>query len=247
MDHDAQPPRILIGIVTYDGHRYAIGKLLEAIGNLVNPLGSPRTTVIFADNSPTDDYKQFLESKGFEVLKDSVDGTRIDRIIRGRNHLRDVCLERGYDYLFFLDTDVIPPKDTLPRLLYREKEVITGIYLGAMTFGSVTEILPVLYAPLPDGRVRTMRVAEVMEDKLIPIAAAGLGCCLIHQNVLKKLRFHNIAASVTGGEDAAFFKDVISLGIMPCADTSIKCFHMSYPEGDRRNEPYKFERYRKML
>ncbi len=245
MDNKAQPPRVLIGIVTYDGHRHAIEKLLEAIGSVTNPFGYPHATVIFADNSAKDEYARFLQSKGFEVLKDSADGTRIDRIIRGRNHLRDVCLERSYDYLFFLDTDVIPPKDTLSRLLRHQKEVITGIYLGAMTFDSKTEILPVLYTPLPDGRVRTMRIAEVMEGKLIPIAAAGLGCCLIHRNVLEKLRFRNIAASVTGGEDAAFFKDVISLGVIPYADTSIKCFHMGYPEGDRRNEPYQFERYRR--
>lgn len=239
MNDQSIQPKILVGIVTYDGHRYALDRLLEAI----NKFTYPHFTVIFADNSATDEYKQLLESKGFEVLKDASDGTRIDRIIRGRNTLRAACLERGYDYLFFLDSDVIPPVNILEQLLRHKKDVLTGIYLGASKFGDKTEIQPVLYAPFSDKQVRTMLIKEVLDEKILPIAAAGLGCCLIHRHVLERIAFRNIAISTTGGEDAAFFKDVQSLGITPYGDTSMKCFHMSYPEGDKRNEFYTFENY----
>lgn len=231
-------PRILIGVVTYDGHRYAIEKLLNAI----NEFTYKNFTLLFVDNSTNEDYKKFLEDKGHRVIKDSAEGTRIDRIIRGRNTLRKACLDGEYDYLFFLDTDVIPPTDVLERLVKHKKEVITGVYLGAANYDGKMEILPVLFSPLPDGRIRTMRIREMLGNKLVPIAAAGLGCCLIQRSVLTNIIFCNRGTSATGGEDAAFFKDITRQGITAFADTSVKCFHMTHPEGDRRNEFYKFER-----
>lgn len=237
-------PTILIGIVTYDGHRYAIERLLEAISKL-SKLMYHSFSVVFVDNSAGDDYRQFLEGKGFEVIKDDSSETRIDRIIRGRNRLRRICLDRGYDYLFFLDTDVIPPPDAIDHLLRHNKEVVSGIYLGASAYDGKPKIRPVLYAPVSGGDVRTMRIQEVLGDRLIPVAVAGLGCCLIKREIVEKIAFRNIGSSTTGGEDAAFFKDVRALGLTPYADTSVKCFHFSYPEGDQRNELYRFEYYLK--
>lgn len=234
-------PSILVGIVTYDGHRYAIEKLLDAIKKFTYR----NFTLLFVDNSASDEYKKLLEDKGHQVIKDSAEGTRIERIIRGRNILRQACLDGGHDYLFFLDTDVIPPRDALERLLQHHKEVVSGVYLRAARRGDgKLEMLPSLFVSLPDGRIRTTRIQEVLKNDFIPIAAAGLGCCLIYHTVLKKITFRNISTSTTGGEDAAFFKDVISLGITPYTDTRIKCFHMTYPEGDKRNVFYTFENYK---
>jgi len=59
--------------------------------------------------------------------------------------------------------------------------------------------------------------------------------------VLKEVRFRNIGSSKIGGEDAAFFVDAKNKGFDAYADTSIKCFHMRYPEDDPRHNFHKFE------
>src|SRR5262245_51915746 len=45
-----------------------------------------------------------------------------------RNHACEVCLGEGFENLFFLDSDVIPPHDAVLRLLAHNKPFISGLY-----------------------------------------------------------------------------------------------------------------------
>ena len=102
--------KILIGCVTYDGQKPFLNELLKSIHEL-----EIEKDALFVDNSQTDDYFNLLKEKNLNVIKDSGKG-RIERIISGRNIIREYFLSGDWDYLFFLDTDVIVPKNTVQEL-----------------------------------------------------------------------------------------------------------------------------------
>ncbi len=231
-------PRVLVGIVTYDGHRYALERLLLSL----KAMTYAAFDVLFIDNSEHEEYSAHLKNLGFEVLRTSSEGHRVERVILGRELLRTAALERGYDYLFFIDSDVICLADTLERLLQWKKDVVSGMYLLVKRREGKLHVIPSVFVA-ENGAMRTTTVYEMREARLIPIAAAGLGCCLISAAVLKRLHFRNIGQSTSGGEDFSFFHDVIALGVTPYVDTAVKCFHMCVPHGDERSELYKWENH----
>lgn len=233
----------LLGIVTYDGHRYAFPELQKAL-RAVQAQTPAAVDIIFADNSATDDYAQEIRKAGFPVIKDNAGGTRIERIIRGRNKLREWALRGNYAHLCFIDSDVIPPQDTLRRLLSHNKDIVLGVYLSHVQLDVGVRFTPVLYDfhPKP-GFIRPMRIEEVRDNHFLEVMGGGLGCALIRCDVLRRLpSFHNIRANEDGGEDVAFFKDARDAGYKIYTDTSVKCFHMRFPPGDQRNETYQFRK-----
>lgn len=183
-------------------------------------------------------YAKRLGDRGFRVIKDSSAGTRIDKIIRGRNIVRDEFLKCNADSLFFLDSDVIMRPDFLSRLVSHGKDLVSGLYLANFDIGDHQEILPVAFQRHDASRVRHMRRAEVEKDALIQITYAGLGCTLISRRVVEKISFRNVGSSTVGGEDTAFFQDALKEGFTPYCDTSIKCLHMKFPRGDSRNKAF---------
>ncbi len=224
-------PKVLIGIVTYDGDSYCLPELARTLELCTYP----NKDIIIVDNSKGDGYKARLEGMGFRVIKDRPEGERIDKIVRGRNLVREVFLKSDADYLFFLDSDVIMRPDYLIRLVMHAKDIVSGLYLANFVIDGTQRILPVVYERVDERHVRHMLRHEVDEDRLIPIGCAGLGCALIKRRVMERIPFRNIGLSTTGGEDAAFYKDAIMAGFAPYGDTSIKCLHMKYPRKDARN------------
>lgn len=229
--------RVLVGVVTFDGKAYATDNFLNALERLEGSFD-----VLFVDNSETDDYKKVLESKGFEVHKISHEGTRIDRIIRGRNMIRQAFLERGYAHLFFLDSDTIAPSNVLSKLLSHDKNIVSGAYLGLREHMGRTVPFPVLVVPKDDGKLRNLTPMDVSGDDLIEVAIAGFGCMLIKRGVLENIRIRNYGSGEGGGEDVAFCMDAKKNGYIVYADTGVKCFHMIFPEGDKRNEWLRFDK-----
>lgn len=223
--------KVLISIVTHDGDSYCLPELAKTLEMCTYP----NKDIVVVDNSKGDGYKSRLESMGFHVVRDSPEGTRIEKIIRGRNLAREAFLKSDADSLFFLDSDVITRPDYLARLVAHGKDIVCGLYLANFIIGGKQQILPVAYERVDDRRVRHMLRHEVQKDRLVPVGCAGLGCTLISRRVMEKISFRNIGLSTTGGEDAAFYKDAIMAGFAPYCDTSIKCLHMKYPRKDARN------------
>jgi hypothetical protein len=232
--------RVLIGIVTYDRHRYAFPALQKALAAMQR-LSGVKSEVLFADNSRGEEYTKELRAAGFEVLRDSGEGTRIDRIIRGRNTIRQRALQRTYTHLLFIDTDVIPPDDALKRLLSHGKDIVLGVYLSDLQLDGGAELRPVLYGRHPEpGMILPLRAEDIAGDRLIEVMGGGLGCALLSRAALSTLpAFRNIGQSEEGGEDVAFYKDARDAGFTIYADLGVKCFHMRYPLGDPRNDDYR--------
>ncbi|MBS3145757.1 hypothetical protein J4414_03075 [Candidatus Woesearchaeota archaeon] len=69
-------------------------------------------------------------------------------------------------------------------------------------------------------------IKEIKEsDKLLKVKSGGLGCALIHKDILEKIKFR-YEKDKEGFDDAFFYKDALELGIQPYAHPKVLCHHM---------------------
>ncbi len=215
--------RVLIGCPTYDGQSHCIERFLEQLKLVKGP-----HDVLFVDNSENDLHAQTIQAAGFEVLQNKNAGQdRISKIISNRQKIIDRMLQKKYDYLLFLDTDILPPEDIIPRLLSHKKDIITGTYLGAMKIQGKIRQAPVIYDfSHKKDYFKPVPLNDVLGESVREIAACGFGCILISRAVLEKvqLRYNKELGS---GEDIPFCRDARELhSFKTFVDTSIKCTHM---------------------
>lgn len=101
-----------------------------------------------------------------------------------RNFLTMKCLEGGFSYLFFLDSDVIPPPDAIIRLMRHKKPVISGLYCRR----SPPHGVPVMMKPVGNWITQLPPKGQLVEADVV-----GAGCLLIHRSVLEQMKPQNAA------------------------------------------------------
>ncbi len=142
-----------------------------------------------------------------------------------REELVEKALSRGYDYLFFVDTDVIFPPDTLDRLFAHNVDIVGGYYpvrqenprhstMAINVDGVLTPASP----PFPDKLFCTLNGHDVM---VIPT-----GCMLIRLSVVEKLKPPYFRCERPIGEDVFFCSWLWSAGVKIWCDPSIKIGHV---------------------
>lgn len=232
--------KVLVGCPTYDGYAYCIDEYLKR----VRELKFKNFDLLLVDNSETDAYAEKLRMLGINVLKvDRQKDVRL-RIAESRNMLREYVLKNDYDYLFSLEQDVIPPKDVLSRLLRHQKKIVSGIYfkIYSLTYPvhKKDEIIvrekkaltPLIFkfSDEPD-KMRVCGYKDIECDKFFKIRACGLGCVIIHRDVLEKVKFRKEEGSESY-DDFIFCTDAYENGFDIYADTSVKCKHLILKKGD---------------
>jgi len=216
------PPKILVGCPTSFHKEYCLREYAEAIKSL----SYTNYEVLLVDNSPDNAYMEEIKKQDIPVIKGPYfDGAR-DRIIASRNILRQKVLDEGYDYFFSLEQDVIPPTDVLQNLLKHNKKVITAVYFAHNIVNNQRKLIPLVYKLL-DKKTLSMRPLNDVElwenPRLMEIVSAGLGCLLIHRDILEKVNFRYEKNTF---DDRWFFIDLYNLKIQSFVDSSIKCKHL---------------------
>ena len=214
--------RVLIGCPTYSGKNYCIKRFLEMLALL-----KQGHDVLFVDNSDDETHANIIRAAGFEVVRTKTQSDVIATIIQNRQVIIDRALQKKYDHVFFLDTDVLPPEDVITRLVEEKKDIITGVYLGLMKVQGRIRVAPVMYDfSQKKDYFKPLPLNAVFDDGVKEIAACGFGCVLIARHVLEKvtLRYNKELGS---GEDIPFCRDARELqGFKTFMDTSLKCTHM---------------------
>ncbi len=154
-----------------------------------------------------------------------------------RNVACQRALEGGFTHLFFLDSDVIPPRDAILRLRSHNAPIVSGLYCRR----SPPHGIPVMI------RGRDW-VTEFPPNSLIEVDLVGSGCLLIHRQLLEALpppkdrpekRWFHWKVDRAGlegqgeclSEDFVFCKRVREeLGIPILVDTGVQCKHIGYAE-----------------
>jgi len=229
-------PRVLVGCPTSDSHAYCLDEYMKTLFSL----NYPCYDILIADNSKSDEYKKKIGEYGVEVIKIPYHPSVLKRIVDSRNALRQYALDKGYDYLLSLEQDVIPPLDVIQRLLEGNQKVISGLYFGFTNkyeFPDIkpgTVVMPVAYKFFSDDEkakepemqaLRRFGSEEVNPPRRVSVRMNGLGCMLIHKEILKKIPFR-YEEGKPNTDDRYFSDDVFKLKIPQVLDTSIRCKHL---------------------
>lgn len=157
------------------------------------------------------------------------------------------------DWLWFCDTDMVFPPDTLHKLVARaiacDVKVLGSLCVIVTSEGAV----PTLFVDDPDAVTHVM--LDYVDDQVAEVAATGTGCLLVHRDVLEKMRVdangssnawfgydihHTPAGEWQLGEDVSFCLRARTSGFTIHVDTTNKVGHHKgpkvwYPEDVRTN------------
>jgi hypothetical protein len=93
-----------------------------------------------------------------------------------RNVAAMLALDHGAEWLGYLDSDVIPPRDAFVRLMDHNQPIVSGLYCRRSPPISV----PVM---IKNGGWLTQYPA----NRLIEVDYVGAGCLVVHRSVLEKM------------------------------------------------------------
>jgi len=175
----------------------------------------------------------------FETKKPNVDFSR--------NILTAQALREKAEWLFFLDSDVVPPLNVIPRLFAHDLPIISGLYwrryenLQPCVYKMSQEGLPIAY---------TDEELALYGASIIEVEASGAGCLLIHNSVFEKLKptveqfdlldpstkqtmtcwkfwEYIVHSNVNLSEDIVLASRVKSLGYKIHCDLATRCGHLT--------------------
>lgn len=157
-----------------------------------------------------------------------------------RNLLSLQAMEAGYDWVMWLDSDMIVPKDTLPRLLQDAEKtgtsMISGLYVQR-TYPTTPVIYRRIHPPKADADGHLLKqidpYMQYPEKELFRIAGCGFGCVLTSVPLLEEV-WNTFGPAFNplpwAGEDVSFCYRVSLLKTWErrniWCDSSINCGHV---------------------
>lgn len=176
----------------------------------------------------------------------------VNRVVRFKNHQIRFALKHGYDYVLFVDADVIVHPDTLFWLLSARKDIISEVYWTK--WSPEVNYMPQVWmydnysycrSNAKDPKETLKRTIDVLEQLRRPgvYSVGGLGALtLISRRVLKAgVDFSGLYNISWPGEDRHFCIKAVAAGFKLYADTHAPAFHI-YREEDLNYVKY-YKRY----
>lgn len=218
-------PKVLVGVVTYEGKDYVWDKFYNNIKNF----SYPDFEVMIVDNSRTKKYylklkKRTKEDKRFHVHHVSRGDTSREAQAKSLNKIRDYALENDFDYFLSLESDLIPPRDVIERLISHNKQVVGCVYLIGYADSEAQPPRPCLFGH--NGKDGTKNLTKeqgygMFGTGVQPIHGCGIGVTLIHKSILQKIRFWYILDKPVKHSDVLFFMDYHNKGYQAYVDTDM--------------------------
>ena len=159
-------------------------------------------------------------------------------IYLSRNIIAANAIEYGFDRVFWVDSDMVLPPDTLLRLT-EDMDKGNIDFVSGLYFTRRPPIKPVLFEKLWWKQKDDNAIDSGYEymwnfpEGLTECAAIGFGCALTSVNLLKQVgeKYGSPFTPLEGmGEDMAFCLRVRDMGKKIYCDTSIKCGHCGQME-----------------
>jgi 2-polyprenyl-3-methyl-5-hydroxy-6-metoxy-1,4-benzoquinol methylase/glycosyltransferase involved in cell wall biosynthesis len=138
-------------------------------------------------------------------------GYNIDQV---RNLICYYAIQNQFDYVLFVDSDMILPADTLERLMAANMDIVTGIYIQRKPGQRITEVHV-------DGKnVTDPKFFE--GKKFVQADSVGFGCILIKTKVLEDVGYPQFVY-----HDTIDFKDTVSEDAYFCAKARAKGYKVN--------------------
>lgn len=224
-------PKVLVGVVTYDGHCHSQDLVLHSISEM----NYSNKKIIVIDNSKTMDNTNHLRKLGYEVYHMPWKETAMERVVQAREFVRVKTLEGGYDFQIHFDADWILPTHTITTLIQNDKDVcgilcrIKGKYGPPCVFKTGTQNQEDKHIKLD---VYTWEEIMDLKPRLIKVHGAPAVC--VKRKVLAEIPWRYCPGM---GEDIIFYKECEDKGFEVWCDLSIHARHFQAPPVAWMNKP----------
>lgn len=142
-----------------------------------------------------------------------------------RNLIVEHALEIGYDYILWVDSDMILPKNTLLRLLSHNKDIVSGVYSYKVINGE--NAVAKRYSKTEEDTYEDVSLKEIRETKeLMLVDGIGFGCVLTKVDIFKKIKQPWFRYEKDLGEDIFFCRKAQENGIEIFVDPTVKAGHV---------------------
>lgn len=142
---------------------------------------------------------------------------------RSRNELVEASLERGSEWMFFLDDDHSFPPTLLMGLLERNQPVVASLYLQR-----TDPFLPIAMAKKDeDGNYWPLDLTQCPQHGLVTVVGAGTGGMLIRSEVFHELAPPWFVHTTHQSEDLYFCDRVVAAGIPLYVDLDAPLGHLT--------------------
>lgn len=182
---------------------------------------------------PTIDYIESATFKSIYDLTIPLDVQTHFETFRGygiehiRNIIAKYALDKQYDYVFCVDSDILLPKNALERLLEHNRDVVSGVYARKQPGQKIVEVF------VRQGTKLLPVTLDVLQPPgLHRVNACGLGCALIKTDVFRKIPFpqfeyyFSINPQSVISEDTDFCQKVYEAGKSVWVDSTVLCGHV---------------------
>lgn len=140
-----------------------------------------------------------------------------------RNALVRRSLERGAEWILFLDDDGHFPPFLLRRLLSHEQPIVASLYLRR-----AAPFVPIAFAERDeDGNYWPLDLTKCPEDGLVQVIGAGTGGMLIRSEVFHQLEDPWFVHTTEQSEDLHFCAKAVEAGIPIYVDLGAKLGHIA--------------------
>lgn len=177
---------------------------------------------------------------GWEIGEHVWTGRKIQKIAYYKNKIIDHFLNGEWDYIFFVDSDLILNPNTINQLIEDDKEIVSNIFWTKWDEGG--QELPQVwqkdfYTLYDNHMLRNITPQEIRMEEFLFLGklrvpgvyrVGGLGACtLIKRNVLEKgVHFGEIYNLSFWGEDRSFCVRAVAYGFELFVDTYNPAFHI---------------------
>ena len=149
-------------------------------------------------------------------------------IYDSRDTIANFAVKHDYDYVLFVDSDMIFTSDDVKKLMSHDTDICSGLYVTR-----TGDNKNVCYKQIITRRNRPYRKPQLIHDTAVtgygPVAACGFGFCLIKTSVLKSMLKHykSLFEPKWGvGEDIAFCIRARKCGYKIFTDRDVKLGHI---------------------
>lgn len=142
-----------------------------------------------------------------------------------RNVMAEYALEHNFDYVFFMDVDMVFPPNALQTLVRAGKDIVGGLYCMARD-----GFTPCAYKLTPEGNYGVMWLRS--NAGVHELDAIGTGCLLINTTVFKRMSRPWFYYAPTGEgsklftEDFTFCRNAKVAGYKIWVEPAVRCGHI---------------------
>ena len=160
--------------------------------------------------------------------------TQYGALYNARDIICNHTMRNGFDYMLMIDSDQTFPEDALCRMLDRNADIVTGVYVG-----KEPEHKPVLFTELYKesddycAYSRKRGLDERMKEDYFEVAGCGAGFLLVKEHVIRLMRIHKhdwFKPYGGLGEDVSFCQRATEMGFHIMADNSFQIGHIKHTQ-----------------